>query len=767
MGLTVLTAVIVASIWITSQVPLYTATAVVLIEPPQELADTIDAEDAQDRYYRQQVDLLQSPEFATQVVIPLHLEANTAFRDMQTKRAGLGRLGAWLVVRLRVLLTYSAYLFGAPSSSPSRLPTVAAGDTGSSSDIVARYLTLLTVTSDPYSYSTEVSFTTIDPTLSQELADGHAAAFVQTAQKARFELTTVGREFLGQQLGVQESRLAQAEAALQQFHQEHKGVSPPRKDNPITQRLLDTHQRLTNARARRLEAEALYRLTERKDAPELVTIIKSDRVHQFRSVFTKLETEHTRLAAILAPSHPRLNELNTARNAARQHLEQEFASIVGKLESEYSAARNAETLLQQEVGEQQKKALEAGELEAVAAVLAADVTAARALTQDIGKQQQEGSIDKALPAPNIAITMPAELPLSPFSPQPKRDLVFAFLGGLITAIVLAFFAEQTDLSIRTAQDAWQATSYPLLGVIPPRASRLQALLQRSTQAQFARSSHADASAADTLPPRATIGTVDTTSLLAESYQSLSEALPLGKKKSPRTILFTSPRSGEGKTTTVLNLAITLAWNGHNVVLVDADLRTGRCHTLLRREQSPGLSDVLLQGASLSSSRHRPKKKETEENRTEAETSSSEHPSEYPQGEESHEQQKMSHAQQLKALVDTAIQTTTISGLSFMACGQVWSDPGEQLVSRTLPEVLSLLRRQFDCVLVDSPAATLYGDADLLSQLCDTTIIVVRGHKTPMAAAHRVAGQLQAIRANVLGVVLTNIHPHGVNLDDYR
>ena len=127
---------------------------------------------------------------------------------------------------------------------------------------------------------------------------------------------------------------------------------------------------------------------------------------------------------------------------------------------------------------------------------------------------------------------------------------------------------------------------------------------------------------------------------------------------------------------------------------------------------------------------------------------------------------MSHARKLKALLETAIQTMTIEGLSLLAGGQVWSDPEEQLVSRTMQEVLRILRRQFDCVLIDSPAATTYGDAELLSQLTDTTILVIRGHKTPMAAAHRIAGQLQAVHANVLGVVLTNVTPFGTTTTSY-
>ena len=349
MGLTILAAVTLGGIWITSQVPLYTASTTLLIEPSQEFSENIDAEDAQDRYYQQQIDLLRSPEFAAQIVTSLDLESNPAFAAAQTKRIGLWRLGTWFFHRFQVLLTYSSYLVGATPSSHSSLSNPAKVSSENSSAIVARYLKLLTVTPNPYTYSTEVSFTTPDPVLSQELADAHATTFVRTAQKANFELTTDGRELLGKFLATQGDRLTQAEATLQQFRSEHVDVSPPSKDNLTAQRLLDTHQHLTNARALRIETETLYRLTERKETAQLATIIKSDRVNQLRATFTKVETEHTRLSAMLSPTHLRLSELSTAKNTARQRLEQELASIVINLEAEYIAALNTETILQKEV----------------------------------------------------------------------------------------------------------------------------------------------------------------------------------------------------------------------------------------------------------------------------------------------------------------------------------------------------------------------------------------------------------------------------------
>lgn len=764
MGLILLITVLLAGSWIVIQVPLYTASTVLLIEPPPSLSDRIDAEDAQDRYYRRQVDLLRSPALAAEVIKSLNLEAHTGFAEAQRRYVGFGRVGEQIFRRLSLFLTYSSYLLVGTPGSYSGLPSPAPVATNISSDIIDHYLTLLTVTPDLYTYSAEVTFTTSDPTLSQDLANAHAATFVRNSQAVRFEISAEDRPSLTQELSAQEEQLAQSEARLQQFRQEHGDVAPPSKDNLVAQRLLDTHQRLANAKAKRINLAILRRMTEKKEAPQLVTLIKSDRLNQLRAAFNRLEAESTRLATLLSASHPRLGEVTAAKNTARQRLEHELTALVSPLEAEYIAARDAEAVLQEEVKQQRKAAQDRGDLAVVYASLNADVTSAQTLVHTMREQQQDGAILKTMAAPNITVTALAELPLTPSSPQPTRDLLLALLAGTIVALGLAFFFEWTDTSVHTAQDVLQATAYPLLGTIPPQPSRLRTFLQGKkrddTSSSSKREVPAEGTAASPTTPMEWLSTDD---LLAKAYVSLSAALPLRRKSSPHTILFVSPQSGDGKTTTLLQLARTLARDNYKVVVVDADLRTGRCHTLLQRDRSPGLTEVLFDGAALSSSSRRRSRRGSHENHTGTDTSASEP----TQEEYTNEPQRIRSSPKLRALVEAAIQATAINGLYLIACGRARSNPEEQLGSQTLSEVLYILRRKFACVLIDSPAAMTYGDAELLAQLSDATILIIRGHKTPMAAAYRVAGQLQAVRANVLGVVLTNVHTRQTDTLGYR
>ncbi|MBM4258688.1 MAG: hypothetical protein FJ147_22660 [Deltaproteobacteria bacterium] len=761
MGLVLLITILLVSGWIIFSVPQYVASTTLLIEPPQLLTERLDAEDAQDRYYQKHVDVLQSSTVANQVIQALNLQTNPSFADMHNTSVGQ-QVGEWVQRAFSRLLTYGSYLIvgAAPSASLSAIPAI--NEATISSALVNRYLSVLTVTSDPFTYATEVMFVTPDPALSQELANTHATIFVRTSQSIRFEVSPEQRAFLAQELAAQEGRLAQAEAALAQLHQDHPNLSPLSKDNLVSQRLLQTQQRLTNAQAKWFETSLFYQLTKEKEPAQLITFIKSDRLAHLRAAFNKLEVEHSRLTTLLAPSHPRLSETVSARDTARQRLEQELTSLVKAFAAEATEARNTEAALREEVAQQRKAALDRGEFNVVAAALNAEIDSVRSLTHLLRKQQQEDAFLKTLPDPNIMITTPAEMPTAAISPQPVRDFLLALLGGTILATGLAFFVEWTDTSVRTAQDVQQATKYPLLGMVPSRAARFDMLIQRGQPAPSSSPQDSDTPMREaslaTLPEQMSLQ-----DLLDESYRVLSTKLPIKRGKSPRTFLFVSPYADNDKTNTLLSLAVILAGKGYKVVVVDADLRAGQCHTLLQKDHSMGLSEVLRDGAAFASSSRRRSKKVRDDNHAEIAPSGLDH----LQEDADHESQRTRSSPKLRALVESAIQTTTIERLSFVACGQVQLDTEEYLGSQTLPEVLDILSRKFTCVLIDSPAAMTYGDAELLAQLSNATILVLRGHKTPMAAAYRVAGQLQAVRANVLGVVLTNVHSFSPDMLEYH
>jgi capsular exopolysaccharide synthesis family protein len=180
-------------------------------------------------------------------------------------------------------------------------------------------------------------------------------------------------------------------------------------------------------------------------------------------------------------------------------------------------------------------------------------------------------------------------------------------------------------------------------------------------------------------------------------------------------MFTSAHPGDGKTITTLNVAIALAQRGHTAVVVDADLRKGKCHALLRLENRRGLSNILVG----------------------------------------------------KFTLEEGLQRTAIPGLSLLSRGESHPHPVALFGSPKMAEVVETLRQRFDFVLVDSPPAIVVSDAVALSQYCDGVVLVLRAQTTSVETAQRLVARMEAVRATILGVVLNGVDIRDPDYADYH
>jgi capsular exopolysaccharide synthesis family protein len=195
---------------------------------------------------------------------------------------------------------------------------------------------------------------------------------------------------------------------------------------------------------------------------------------------------------------------------------------------------------------------------------------------------------------------------------------------------------------------------------------------------------------------------------AEAYRSLATNLQFSSLDQPvRTVVVTSAAPGEGKSTTVANLAIALAEGGRRVIVVDADLRRPGLHALFGASNREGLTSALI--------------------------------GDQPQ---------------------LPLQDTAVPGVRILASGPLPPNPLEVLGSRRLDQVLALARSQADFVLVDTAPAAALADAWVLAPRLDGVLLVVSAGRTRRDLARRAKEQLERVNARILGVVLT-----GVRVDD--
>ncbi|MGE0826105.1 MAG: GumC family protein [Candidatus Binatia bacterium] len=716
-------------VWTFSKIPMYTAKATLKIEPQtlailrvEDRVAQTTADPAVYDYYKTQFALLQNRPLAARVIKELQLDSNPTF-------LGTSTLGVTEQLRSRFSTVWQSL-----SALVSHLSQVGRSSSSSSSvengarqpsfafdvhpGIIRRYLSLLDVKPVSGTRLVEVAFTTPDPALSQRLANAHIAAFIRQALESRFELTEEAREFLQKKLTELRKDVEHAGTALNQFREERGVVSLEGNENIGVERMVELNRRLTDARAKRIELESLYQMTAQNNSHYLPLVVEDGLVRQLKTNLATLEAESARLSSTFTAAHPRLRELHTQIDEIRRRLDQEITDVLRRIAVDAATARHREATLQREVEEQQQRVLRLKAIEADYNFLKEEATSSRALYEAVLKRLHETSLWNESVVSNIEISEPAELPLAPSSPQRQRDFTLSVIAGLFLAVGLAVFLEYSDSTVKTPEDIWQAGAVYTLGLVPQQTRTFPAT---SLYGHFARflPTHHDREPLVTLVSSSSPALFVSTQQpfgLVEFYRNICASLLLSRAGNPpQTILVTSAHAGDGKTVTTVNLGISLAQLGYSVVVVDADLRQGGCHTLLGQRNVCGLTDVL-------------------------------------------------HG---LLPVRTVLQETTVPGLSFLCRGEAVPNPTRLLGSQELKALMGDLRQRFDFIVLDSPPAIALSDAALLSQVCDGALLVTRWGKTPAQVVRRLVDRLDAIYAPVLGVILNGVDLRDPDYVDYR
>jgi capsular exopolysaccharide synthesis family protein len=699
---------------------LYTATVTLKIDSSApSVTGAMEGLGPTDAYYQTQLALLKSRALAAKVIKALNLPSNP---DFVSTRDPISQIRAQVMRPVQWAVTYvSDFMSSLQGTAPKH-----GGGSGSRPEFelgvhpgdVSRYLSFLKVEPVRNTSLATVQFTTVSPRLSQQLAAAHAANFIRMNLETRFELTQEAREFLEKKLAELRGKVEKSEEALQRFRMRHGVVSMEGSQNIVVDRMVDLNKRLTEARAKRIELESLTRIIKDKNVESLSQVVGNSLILQLKGRLEDLEAEQARLATIFKADHPRLLELRQQINEARRRLKLEIGSVIRTVESDYSSARAREAALQQETERQQQAALNLKEMEVQYTLVQGELEANRTLYDNVVKRLNERSIASDSPVTTIQIVEPAETPLFPSSPQTQRNILLATTMGLFVGIGLAFLVEHFDSSMRTPEDVWHAMAVPTLGVVPhlnSLARREYGLGRFPAGSPLRRLAHRWAAAGQSVSPALMVA-YHPLSVLAEAYRSIRTVLLLGQtENSPQVILITSAHPGEGKTTITLNLGITLAQSGRSVVVVDADLRQGNCHSHLAVQNRYGLTHFLNDSLPL----------------------------------------------------DVCVQNTNVPGFSLLTRGGVPPNPTDLLASIKMQELLEALRQRFDFVLIDAPPTLAISDAAVLSVLCDGVLLVVRNQNTTMDAAHHVVERLRAVGASILGVVLNGINIRDPYYSDYR
>lgn len=274
----------------------------------------------------------------------------------------------------------------------------------------------------------------------------------------------------------------------------------------------------------------------------------------------------------------------------------------------------------------------------------------------------------------VTIVEQAQPGLRPVQPKKGLNIALGVIFGLVVGVGLAFFIEYLDTSVKTIDDVERALGAPVLGVIPQNVGLLLE--------EGAESPH------------------------AEAYRVLRTNILFSRKDERlNTLVVVSAGAGEGKTTTVLNLATVFAQSNQRVLIVDSDLRRPALHKRLKVSNAIGLTNYLLR------------------------------------------QNKL----------EEVIQTTQLPTLDFMPSGKLPSSSLGILSSQAMRELIQELKQRYDFVFFDSPPIMGVSDASILASEVDMALQVIQYRRYPQPMNIRAKQMIEKVGGNLVGIVLNNIN----------
>ncbi len=547
----------------------------------------------------------------------------------------------------------------------------------------------------------EVSFEAEDPQLAATVVNTHLQNFIEQNFRSRYEATTQASNWLSSELEELRIKMEKSEDARIAYEKQNQIWTVDEKQNIATQKLADVNKSLTDAQTELLQKQAMYQLAHSGSVDSIPMVRDSTVLQDLVKQQDLFDENYAEAVNQFGPNYPKVQRIAAQQKKGLEAIEREKQAIVGRIDAEYHDAQGRVQLLSQALEQQKSEANDMAQKLVEYNILVHDAESNKQLYDGLLQKLKEASISAGLRSSNIRIVDPALAPVTPSRPQKTRNIMLAFLVGLVGGIGLALFREYLDNTVKSPDDIESLTGLPSLAVVP---------------------SYANLNGHSRTPALVAGGTGDGTkevrvellaysqpkSQISEAFRALRTSLLLSQAdRPPQVVLVTSALPREGKTTAAVNLAVTLAQLGDRTLLVDSDLRKPgiRRALNLKSGQEYGLSSFLAGVASLD---------------------------------------------------ESTIPHLGIENLSALPTGPIPPSPADLLSSHRMRDAIAYLRTQYKFIVIDSPPIMAATDAVILSAQVDGVLLVVRSGETPKEAFTRCRDLLNGVKCRLLGVVLNAV-----------
>lgn len=559
----------------------------------------------------------------------------------------------------------------------------------------------LKVTIIPGTRLIEVHYRSPKPQEAADVVNTLVSNYLEMYFRAHYAATAQASDWLSKQLADMKSQVEESQEKLNALKKEAGIMGADEINNVVTAKLEELNRQLTAAEANRILKETVYHLAQSGNAELISSAAGSNLIgsssgsaninplaflQSLREKEADLKVQYAQAAAKYGPAYPKVVQLDNQVKDLQASIQSEIHKLAARVENDYLAAKDAENLLRASFDRQKAEANNMNDKAIQYTILKREVESERKLYDDLLTRLKEAGVLASLRSSKIIVVDPARTTAKPARPSYPLNLGLGLVVGLLGGVALAFVREGLDDTIHTPKQMETISALPVVGIVPNLASGLDNYQRWYFKRQ----------------PDDCIMLAHPWSQLAEAFRSLRTSMLFSNVGlPPKVIVITSPLPLEGKTMTSLNLAITLAQQGLEVLLIDADLRRPALHDWLKMDLTPGLTEFLA-----------------------AENDAKPEFRRYAE----------------------------VPNLSVLPAGARPDYPAELLGSKRMGEVLESLRGQFDFILIDTPPVLAVTDAALMSSYGDAVLLVVRSNKTTKQALLRATDTLVRVNANIMVLV---------------
>jgi capsular exopolysaccharide synthesis family protein len=677
-------------------------------------------------YFNTQLQILTGPGLLRRVAKNMDLEHDQVFlRDYPRDKSPLSSLGSFL--------GFKTNQSSAPTG-PAAVPVSAASSTISDeiaeaerlSDYVADLQESLKVEPVKESRLTvretrliDISYRHTDARLAAKISNAIADTFVSQNREKKNETSSTTGSYLDKRIAELQAAIRSKAEELIEYGKTHQIISLDPNQNTVVERLAGLNKQLLTAENDRKLAEAQYRASLQPGAA--AALAEGGDKEASNRVATEAEIK-------LADLKRRRAELlveNTEKWPAVKEVEKQIAALEKLLNDSRNRATNVVTTnlatryrqtlateesLRKAYDQQRAETLTQNEAAVNYHIIQQEIETNKTLLDGLLQRTKENEVVIAGTPNNIRVVDYAIPPKKAVSPRRTLIVGIAFLFALAAGVGLAFFIEYLDDTVRSTEDIENFLRLPSVAVIP----QVGAAKQKRFRVLPAKGGTLAPNGSNGGSHEVLLTDLDKRSPVAEAYRHLRTSILLSTAgRPPRTLLITSSVPSEGKTTTAVNTAISLAQTGSKVLIIDADMRRPRIHSIFNLSNQTGLSALLS-------------------------------------------------SEVVESDISEAIQHEERSGLYVLTAGPVPPNPAELIGSEQMIRLINLVSPMFTHVIIDSPPIAAFTDGVLIAAMVEGVLLVVHSGKSSRKVVARARRLLLDVGGRIIGVVLNKAPGVGSN-----